>query len=166
MKNAVPGESHHKLNRDSLHEFIANLPRDAEFVLQDWLETLELTQLKDIEDDATKCCTCTDSGAHAEIASKDLANIATMAYCAERYLDLDMNVNAALYCIDTLLIGLAVAACIERLKRTGWLVVIGKIGIELQDPRPYRLTQQGLDEGLWSHEPMTLWILGSSLQIH
>jgi hypothetical protein len=164
MKNAGQGETHHELNRDSLHEFISRLPRHAEFILQDWLETLELTQLKNIEEDATKCCACTGAGAPAEITLKDLADIASMAYCAERHLDMDLD--EAVYCIDTLLIGLAVGACIERLKRAGWLVVIGKIGIELQDPRPYRPTQQGLAEGFWSHEPMTLWILGSSLQIH
>jgi len=162
MTNACPGICRHKLNRDSLHDFIAGLPENAEFSIQNWLETLELSQLKNIEDDTTKYCT--NPAALGKVTLADLADIATTAFFAERRLDIDLD--EASCCIDTLMIGLAVAACIERLKRAGWVVLNGKIGIVLEEPRPYRITQLGVEEGVWSAEPMTLWILGSSLQLH
>lgn len=162
MIDSCPGCCRHKLNRDSLHDFIAALPENAEFSVQNWLETLALAQLKDIEDDTTKYCTT--PGALGKLMLADLADIASTAYLAERRLEID--VDEAKYCLDTLMIGLAVAACIERLKRAGWVVLNGKVSILLKEPRPYRITRQGVEEGLWSSEPMTLWILGSSLQLH
>ena len=166
MKRTNPEErdSHHELHRDSLEKFIAQLPSDVEFKLHDWLKTLRTRQLRCIEEDALNCCDLNSPRLLPQTAAVDLAEIALMAYAAESCGEVPTDEDAD--CLEGLLIGLAVAACIERLQRIGWVTIIRKMGILLRDPRPYRVTQKGLLEGVWSHEPVTLWVLGTRLEIH
>jgi hypothetical protein len=78
----------------------------------------------------------------------------------------EVSIDEALEYLDNLLVGLAVVACIERLNRAGWVTIIRKMSIVIQDPRPYWVTQRGFKEGIWSKEPLTLWLLGTGLEIH
>jgi hypothetical protein len=154
----------HQLLRDDLQRFIAVLPGNRELNLHDWLQTLETQQLRKIQEDATLCCV--DAGdAAAEISAlNDLTDIASMAYSAERRCsDSTDEVDDG---IEELLIGLAVATCLERLKRVGWVNITGRVRIVLGDPRPYHVTHRGVKEGAWSEEPMILWILGFQLGLH
>jgi hypothetical protein len=154
----------YKLHRSSLSKYISRLPTPVDFRIHDWLQTLRTRQLRCIEQDAKICA---DSDIYPTLpgpAAVDLGAIALMAYttenCSEDIPEDDID------CLDGLLIGLAVAACVERLKRIGWVTVTSRMSIVLRDPRPYRVTQKGLDEGFWSDDPMILWILGADLQIH
>jgi hypothetical protein len=150
--------------RDSLERYIDQLPSSSDFDLQNWLSTLESGQLKRMEVDATKYCCCSDLSHSLKISGDSLIAIAAMAYCAEGCLDGEVQESAAF--TEKLLIGLAVAVCIERLRRTGWVVLTGRMMISMRDPRPYQVTQRGLTDGVWSDDPFTLWVLGSQIQLH
>lgn len=150
--------------RDSLKRHIEQLPLSSDFELKNWLSTLESSHLKQMEVDATRYCCCKDFPYLCEVAGADLIDIAAMAYCAEGCLDGEVKKNADF--VESLLIGLAVAVCVERLRRIGWVVVNGQMMISLREPRPYQVTQRGLKEGVWSDDPFTLWILGSQIQLH
>jgi hypothetical protein len=154
----------HELHLRSLENYISRLRSPVDFKIYDWLRTLRTSQLKCIEVDAK---TCTGGDADFTMYTtmlNDLGAIALMAYSAENYLKEDTDCDADL--LHDLLIGLAVAARIEQLKRNGWVTVTSRISIVLRDPRPYRVTQRGLERGAWSEDPMTLWILGNNLLLH
>lgn len=121
-------------HRASLQKYIAQLPFDFDLKLQDWLATLELNQLRIMENDATRCYSYDDLGRSQEISAVDLIDIASMAYSAEQCFSENSSRNADFE--ESLLIGLAVAVCIERLKRAGWVAITGRVEILLQDPRP------------------------------
>lgn len=151
--------------RARLADFIARQTSKSIFRLHDWLRTLETGELQQIEEDAQCCCFHADiPGVIPASEVVDLIDAALMAYVAER--SFEISQEDALAYLDDLLIGLSVAACIERLERSGWLVSTDRVGILLSDPRPFRVTQKGLQEGIWSAEPLTLWLLGVSLEIH
>lgn len=154
----------HKLHRDSLEEFIDQLPSAADFKIHDWLKTLGTRQLRRIEKDAIKYCDCDAYPAMQQKEAYNLIEVALMAYVAENCSEVDTEEDIDF--LDILLVGLAVAACVERLKRAGWVILTSRLGILLQGSRPYRVTQKGLDEGFWSHDPITLWVLGVDLAIH
>lgn len=156
--------SDYKRQRDSLQRYIDQLPWNSDFELQNWLFTLDSEQLKHIELDAMGYCCRKDFPYSYEISIADLIDIASIAYRAEGCLDGEVEKSGEF--VDSILIGLAVAACIERLRRTGWVVITGRMMIALRDPRPYRVTQRGMEDGVWSDDPFTLWILGSKIELH
>src|SRR4051794_15546256 len=91
----------HKLHRDSLEEFIGQLPRAADFKLHDWLKTLRTRQLLRIEEDAIKYCDCDTYPATQKMDVVNLIEVALMAYVAESCseVDTDEDINF----LDTLL---------------------------------------------------------------
>jgi hypothetical protein len=156
--------SHARLLRESLEAYIAQQPSYVRFKVHDWLDTLETAQLHRLEKEARDCCESDAIETLSTTAVVDLVDIATMAYVAERCGELCEDEAAER--VEDLLIGLAVAACIERLRRAGWVVVTNRFGIMLTETQPYRITHKGLTEGFWSSEAMILWLLGTSLEKH
>lgn len=154
----------HQLLRDDLQRYIAVLPGNCEFSLHNWLHTLEIRQLKTIQQDATLYCLDLCSAQAEARAAGELSDIAAMAYWAENRSSSRMDEFAE--GVEDLLIGLAVAACLELLERIGWVYVTGKIRTVLTDPRPYAVARRGIEEGIWSEDPMVLWVLGFGLQLH
>jgi len=153
----------HRAGRDSLGKFINQLPAHAKFHLNDWLATLATIQLIQIEKDATYCGLDDGLALSQTTTATDLTEIVSMVYFAERRFDVE--VEEIVHCASSLLIGLAAAACIERLRRIGWLTLTGKLALVMYGSRPYRVTYKGLIEGVWSSDPMTLWILGAEIDL-
>ena len=151
--------------RARLADFIAHRSSGLKFRLHDWLRTLETAELLKIEADAQCCCFHDElPDAISAVDVVDLVDAALMAYAAER--SFEISQDDARDCLDDLLIGLSVAACIERLERVGWVTSTNRVGILLECPKPFRVTHKGLQEGIWSEEPLTLWLLGMSLELH
>lgn len=149
---------------DSLAEFIEKRSTDVDFKVHDWLETLMTAELRRVEEHAQDCCYGRFAKTIFENEADGIIDVALMAYSAE--MCYEVASDEAFDVIENLLVGLSVAACIERLKRNGWLVITKRMSILVQSPRPYQITQKGLMEGLWSNDPLTLWILGASLSLH
>lgn len=154
----------YKRQRDSLRHYIEQLRTLADFNLSDWLKTLNIDQLQHIENDAIDCACATDCESGFACVAPDLFDIASMAYTAELRYEIEVDDESEI--AQTILIGLAVAACLERLKRRGWIEITGKVELVLKEPRPYRITQRGLEEGPWSNDAMVLWILGNRINLH
>jgi hypothetical protein len=152
-----------KLNSDNLSDFIMNFPDDIGFTVHDWLRTLETETLRCIERDAQYCYYGDTPVTPVERCLEDMVDVAIIAYAAE--MSYEISTDDVRDQLENLLIGLSVAACVERLRRAGWVTVTDRMGILLEGPKPYKVTKKGLEEGIWSPEPLTLWLLGAPLSI-
>lgn len=157
------GPVSHKIHYTSLESFIAELPDHITFNLNSWLRTLEEWQLSWIEKDLLGS-SCFADDKSAKRIPQELVETAVLIYIAER--DFVPKRDEPLMCVNDLLVGLAVAACTERLKRAGWLTITGRTDILLKEKRPYLVTQRGYNEGIWTSEPLILWLLGAKLNLH
>lgn len=161
---SVAYKVYHRILKDDLQRFLALLPEDREFDIRDWLQTLQLAQLRVVQKDATAYGLDLWINTADTYEINDLTALAELAYCAES--DEHYANHRQEYECDDLLIGLAVAACIERLRRVGWVRVTDRLRLCLGGPRPYTVTKEGYAEGVWSEEPMVLWVLGFHLAVH